>query len=290
VILYHAGQYGGRGGQTGDGKESGRLALLRAGIAIPFALVSYADVDNLASYTRSVALLRKHGVRRLFLDSGAFSAWTRGLTVEFEDLYELIDAFKPEVYVQLDVIGEPEGTRLNLERMRADGYRPLPVFTRGAPWSDLTRLLDEDEDYICLGNIAKAKKPVRMEWCGKVFALTRDWCERNDRPLTRYHAFGVTEQNVLTAFPFYSCDSSAALMVSAFGNTLAFRDGRLRTLDLGGRHAHQAPHLVDQLAGDLMYTTRRGASIEALNAMARHITKVWRERGVVWPDQQEHPC
>jgi hypothetical protein len=170
--------------------------------------------------------------------------------------------------------------------MRADGYQPIPVFTRGAPWSDLQRLLDEGERYICLGNIAKEKRPERLRWCREVFACTLEWMARAGEPLPRYHAFGVGEQEVLQAFPFYSCDSSSALMVSAYGNVQEFKDGQLRLVDLQKeRNVWKHPHLRDEVVGDRVFLARRARCVRAANEMAAHVTKVWAARGVTWEDE-----
>lgn len=70
---------------------------------------------------------------RFVLDSGAFTAWRAGKTIELDDYCRFIEKLpvKPWRYFTLDVIGNPHATLKNYETMRKRGFKPVPIFTRG---------------------------------------------------------------------------------------------------------------------------------------------------------------
>lgn len=266
----------------------------RAGMVIPRTdaeniLVSYAYLGDLGKATEYFAHLREWGATSLMLDSGAFTVFNSGGTVDLAEYGRAIAALKPEVYVQLDVIGDADGTRANLERMRAAGLKPLPVFTRGAPFEHLIRLLDEGEDYICLGNIAKAETQVRLDWCRYVFHVTAKWMKKEGRSRPpRYHAFGVTEPTVLFAFPFYSCDSSSGLMQAVFGRVFTYDRirRRLTSVNVNSKETGwKCPEGIDVGVTEdrtRPQAERAVANARALEQMAADITAMWDARGVSW--------
>lgn len=256
---------------------------------IPNVLVSFAYAGrDLDESRRLMDELRAHGVDRIFLDSGAFTAWNKGIEIDIEAYEACIEALQPDVYVQLDVIGDPAATRANLERMRADGFDPVPVFTRGADWDDLRRLKDEG-DYIALGNIAKEGDAVRREWLSSVFAILG--------PGIRTHGFGVTTPRIMLDFPFYSVDSATAQKAAGYGNVLSKSGGRPRA-PLSQRnlqkkkssawdHAHLFDNVDGAYVGGAKNRERLVHNITALHELAQHVTKVWAARGVVWQDEIE---
>lgn len=229
--------------------------------------------------------MRAHGTEKVMLDCGAFTAHKQGGEVDLAAYEQAIDRFKPDVYVQLDVIGDPETTRAYLERMRDDGYNPVPIFTRGAPWDDLRRLKTEC-DYIALGNISNGRGTVQAmkPWLDRVFAILG--------PGFKTHAFGVTSGTAMLAWPFYSADSTAVLKAASYG--LA------RTMTAAGEfvnlwvnrkpdHAWRHPDLSDA-TGEKNWRARRVKTAQEIERLARHVTKVWAQRGIVWPDDGMDDC
>ena len=75
----------------------------------------------------------------IFMDSGAFSAFTRKTEVNLNDYIKFLKQHenKLDVYCCLDVIGDVEATWKNFERMEKAGLHPLPVYHVG-----------EDEKYL----------------------------------------------------------------------------------------------------------------------------------------------
>ena len=111
----------------------------------------YEIINNLFASDESFNLITKRnrnmpeGRKRveLFLDSGAFSAWSQGKEINIEDYIQFIKEHKDviDVYANLDVIGDAEATWRNQLRMEKAGLNPLPVFHYGEDISWLKNLL-----------------------------------------------------------------------------------------------------------------------------------------------------
>src|SRR5215510_8863381 len=98
----------------------------------------------------------------LFLDSGAYSAWTKGQTIDVREYIKFIQAAAPwlSFYVNLDVIpGRADRVRTvadveasaaqsyrNLQIMKDAGLRPIPVFHHGEHFRWLEKMLADGED------------------------------------------------------------------------------------------------------------------------------------------------
>lgn len=92
--------------------------------------------------------------RNLFLDSGAYSAFSRGEKIDIDEYIKFIQKYQNniKIYAGLDVIGNYIETRKNLEYMESKGLKPLPTFHFGSPLSELERMIDK-YDYIALGGL-----------------------------------------------------------------------------------------------------------------------------------------
>ena len=140
---------------------------------------------------------------RLFVDSGAFSAFNAGKPIALHDYARFCRRLPDTVfaYVTLDVIYNARATHLNYIRMR-DEYRlkPVPIFTRGAPWERLHQYF-EDSDYVACGGTMKKKQNEE----GTKRYLSRLMHESQGK---RIHLFGVTVTDWLVKYQPFSCDSS----------------------------------------------------------------------------------
>lgn len=155
----------------------------------------------------------------LFLDSGAFSAWSLGSEIKLEDYIAFIKQYKDyiSIYAVLDVIGDAEGTWQNQKKMEEAGLHPLPCFHFGEPWRYLDRYIDQ-YDYIALGGLAKKKGNSEMfEFLNACFDRI---CDANGLPLVKVHGFGVTNFRAMSSYPWYSVDSTTWLITSRMGSIL----------------------------------------------------------------------
>lgn len=166
----------------------------------------------------------------VFLDSGAFSAYTLGIDLSVADYCDYIqrnlDIVKVEDNVLiasvLDGIGDPLQTYRNQLEMEARGVRPLPCFHAGEDERYLEWYV-KNYEYITLGGMVGSSTKQLCIW------LDRMW----DKYLTdgagnariKVHGFGITSVPIMERYPWHSCDSSSWVQSTAFGTIVTPQHG-----------------------------------------------------------------
>mgnify|MGYP001566356131 CR=1 FL=1 len=170
----------------------------------------------------------------LFLDSGAFSAFTQGIEINIQEYIEFIKEHEKhlEVYANLDVIGDPVGSYRNQKIMERAGLKPIPCFHYGEDPKWLLKYMDEGNDYIALGGMAADKSGAaltsekRQAWLDQVFS--NFICGPNGLPKVKIHGFGLTSLRLMMRYPWYSVDSTSWVVTGRMGSIYIprFRDGK----------------------------------------------------------------
>lgn len=141
----------------------------------------------------------------LFIDSGAFSAYTMGKPIDLGGYIEFIRgviAKNPRiVYANLDVIGEGEQSYVNWRTMRDAGLNPVPVFSVNSDPKWLRRYLKKTED-VALGALIPLGSTAK-----KVVVLDRIWREHMPTGV-RVHGMGVGDFTLMGRYDWYSVDGS----------------------------------------------------------------------------------
>jgi len=145
----------------------------------------------------------------VFLDSGAFSAFTRKTEIHIDEYIEYVKENLDYIdyYANLDVIGDQPQTYKNWAYMRKKGLEPMPVFHAGRNRNPkhLQHYLEEAE-YIALGAIAKMNTAERIRNLDNVwYSLTNN----EGLPLVKVHGFGLTSFPLMKRYPWFSVDSMA---------------------------------------------------------------------------------
>jgi len=154
----------------------------------------------------------------LFLDSGAFSAKSQGLSIDIDAYIAFIKEHEHllTVYANLDVIGNPIASARNLKKMEAAGLKPLPVFHHGSDPDEFLVPLLEKYDYICLGGLVKTSD--------LVLYLDRIWSnylvDSTGLPKVKVHAFGMTSLPLMLRYPWYSVDSTSWVLTGRLGSIM----------------------------------------------------------------------
>jgi len=172
---------------------------------------------------------------QIFLDSGAFSAWTLGVTLSIADYCDYItrnrDILRSEdgavMASVMDGIGDPLQTYRNQLEMEARGVTPLPCFHFGED----ERYLDfyvENYDYITIGGMVGKSVGALNTWLDRVWPRMVDG---SGRPRIKVHAFGITSVSVMKDYPWYSCDSSSWIQAAAFGSVITPQFGPIKVSD-----------------------------------------------------------
>jgi hypothetical protein len=168
---------------------------------------------------------------KLMLDSGAFSAWKRGIQINLVEYISYIKKHEHllENYVNLDVIpGSPgkipskaevdkaaRASHENLKKMHAAGLSPIPVFHFGEDIKWLELLLSEKEPYIGLGGLVGIPQPLQIQWLDQVFTRITD---KDGWPIVKTHGFGVASFEILKMYPWFTCDATSWALTAAYGS------------------------------------------------------------------------
>jgi hypothetical protein len=170
---------------------------------------------------------------KLMLDSGAFSAWTRGEKIDLEEYMKFIrdNADLVETYINLDVIPGQRGVRPtvgevdwaaaasldNYKAMRAAGLHPIPVFHFGEAFIWLERLMETGADYICLGGTVGRRFSDKRDFFDKSFTILTNG---RGEPLVKVHGLGVSEGRFVSRYPWQSVDSTSWAIAPIYGMIL----------------------------------------------------------------------
>lgn len=160
---------------------------------------------------------KKHKVD-LFLDSGAFSAQTQGVTI---DIYDYINFIKEnqeviKTYSNLDIIGDAEGTYKNQKIMEKQGLKPIPVFHYGEDIKWLKKYLKQGYDYLSLGGMVPISTPELTHWLDYLF--TKFLTDNEGLPIIKIHGFGLTSFELMLRYPWYSVDSTSWVVTGRLGS------------------------------------------------------------------------
>lgn len=178
-----------------------------------------------------VEKMRADGVK-IFLDSGAFSAFTMGVNVDMEaycryiqENADIIDVVDGMVCASvLDGIGDPLKTYQNQLAMESLGVRPLPCFHYGED----ERYLDyyvANYPYITLGGMVPISTPQLYHWLDRIWE--KHLVDGAGRPKVKVHGFGLTTMPLVERYPWYSVDSSSWVQIARTGGMMLYPEARV---------------------------------------------------------------
>lgn len=168
--------------------------------------------------------IRENGIN-VFLDSGAFSAFSLGVEVDLPAYCRWISANLDIIRTEdgalmasvLDGIGDPLKTYQNQLAMEQLGVRPLPCFHYGEDERYLEWYL-ENYDYITIGGMVPISTPQLFHWLDRIWS--KYLIDGSGRARIKVHGFGLTSLDLMTRYPWYSVDSSSWVQVGAHGNIM----------------------------------------------------------------------
>jgi len=162
------------------------------------------------------AVARHADVLDLFVDSGAFTAWTLKIDITLDEYCGFLDSLPvlPWRYLTLDVIGDPEATLRNYEELRRRGYAPVPIVTRGDEAEAINRYY-EGSDFVAFGGVTGVGNS-SAAWCKAVMQIVGD---------RKAHLLGMTRMEWVKALRPYSVDSSSWMQAARFGTVAVYMGG-----------------------------------------------------------------
>lgn len=179
---------------------------------------------------------------RLIVDSGAFSVWNSGLTIEMDEYCSFLDRIsylQPFNAVQLDVYGDAQKSYDNFLLMKQRNYDVMPVFTRG----ESEQRLDEFykyTDYIMFGGIAVG---------GKNKNYVKWFMNRNKG--RKVHWLGFTGIDFIKYFRPTSVDSSSWATSKRYGHLSVYDPESMMIRHMGRKDFINRPpkDVIEKLLG-----------------------------------------
>lgn len=201
----------------------------------------------------------------LFIDSGAFSAWTKGKQIDVDEYIDFINKNKDYITIaasvdkipgeartahvasEEDVAEAAEQTWENFLYMRSkliDKSKLLYTFHVGEPWSFLEQALAYEDEYgkipyLALGGLVGKNKDIQRAFIEKCFEIIKS----SKNPNIKVHGFGLTRLGYLEQYPFYSADSTAWLMTAINGGIFS----KWGTLKVSDRSIYREDHVNNKL-------------------------------------------
>jgi hypothetical protein len=170
-----------------------------------------------------LAAIRAHR-QRVFVDSGAFSAFTQGAKI---DLYRYAKFVQRnvdliETVAALDIIGEgcEAESYANLKKLEAllPGTSIVPTHHVRDHDQWLQRYLAEGYQHIALGGMVPESVPTLRLWLDRVWG--RYLTNEDGTPKLKVHGFGLTNNELMFKYPWASVDSTSWLILSHYGSVI----------------------------------------------------------------------
>lgn len=175
--------------------------------------------------------MRDNGAK-VFLDSGAFSAFFSNVNIDIQKYIRYIHENKDIIRVEdgdllasvLDGIGDPLKTYQNQCIMEKGGVRPLPCFHYGEDPRYLEHYV-KNYSYITLGGMVPISNKQLYYWLDEIWE--RYLIDSSGNAKIKVHGFGLTSFPLMERYPWYSCDSSSWIQAASFGAIVSDKHGPL---------------------------------------------------------------
>ncbi|UPT53317.1 queuine tRNA-ribosyltransferase [Synechococcus phage Ssp-JY38] len=199
----------------------------------------------------AVKKMRRDGVK-VFLDSGAYSASTQGITIDVGRYcdYILRNQDIISMAASLDVLkadtpmdAARQGYK-NLCEMERRGVKVVPTFHQGEP-EDMLEYYVSKYDYVLLGGMVGSSVKQLALWLDRVFER---YLTNGDGTLkTRIHLFGVTSLPLMLRYNATSVDSSTWVQWAAMGMILLPYTGKQLNISSQSPFRKQTGQHLDSL-------------------------------------------
>jgi len=179
----------------------------------PAVLTSYAYIRGWQRALESGSAQFRDWV----LDSGAYTAFSRGKPVVLQEYIDFVKALSdtphpPSEVFALDVIGDWRASLANTEEMWRQGIEAIPCYHQGEPW-DVAVGMAKDYPKMALGGMVGLTVNAKRDWCQEAFS--RIWP-------ARVHGFGLCAEKIMLKCPFESVDSANWVWPRILGNWKGF--------------------------------------------------------------------
>lgn len=213
-------------------------------VQTPHILESYHYVGK----QKFVDDMRREGAK-VFLDSGAFSAFHLGVKI---DITEYCDYIKRNIDILriddgdvmasvLDGIGDPLLTYQNQIEMERQGAKPLPCFHFGEDERYLEWYV-KNYSYITIGGMVGRPTADLITWLDRIWS--KYMVDGSGKARLKVHAFGITSVAVMERYPWHSVDSSSWIQAAAFGSIFTAKYGIIAVSSKSPSRHDQGRHIT----------------------------------------------
>ena len=227
--------------------------------------VLFSQINDRKAIKKFLELMSNN---KVFIDSGAYSAWSKNKPIDVDDYIKFInentDKFtlfasvddipgelrrKPTLWEQRESPAKSWHNYLYMREQVKDKDKLLPVFHIGEDFRHLQNMLDatfngEHIPYIGLGGTVGLACTVKEDWYKQCFKIIQQSSNAN----VKVHAFGMTNLEILENYPFESADSTTWLM-AAINGELCTKYGRIcvsQQVQHKPSHYNKLPQLIQQ--------------------------------------------
>lgn len=184
-------------------------------------LESYHYIDKESLVER----IRSEGIK-VFLDSGAFTAFTKGVKIDLgryidychrnADIIEMISVLDEINFA--DVKNAVKVTYRNLMEMERRGLKGvIPTYHFGED-PEVLKHYAQNYPYISLGGLVGAHPKQLIVWLDRVWG--QYLINADGTPKVKVHGFGLTSLPIVERYPWYSVDSSTWVQWAQYGMIL----------------------------------------------------------------------
>lgn len=271
------------------------------------SLLAEEDVNNvLFSYhfvkkaDELMRLLNGYAPEHMIIDSGAFSVWSNGGTIDIDDYAKFcLDMQKalPNIdlnITNLDVLpgkwgfvpsqeqidASAEKGWQNMLYLESKGLKVIHVFHQHERFEVLDRLV-EHSDYIGISPANDVSQKEKSAWMAQVYKRIRN--------KVRTHGFAVTSHRQLYKYPYYSADSSSWITPARYGRIpVMTHNHQIKTFtyksqDDVERYWEYVSHLgIDDLNHPTSWEGRTRIAIATYKKLGEVATEIWDRRGITW--------
>lgn len=218
------------------------------------------------------------------LDSGAFSSWNSGRSIDLKEYISYAKDFIRQhrktighIYiVNLDVIPGEQGKKPtmreveeaarqgwdNMIQFEKAGLTPVHIFHQGERFEWLERIAARHR-YIGISPNNDAGPKSKFNWMREVFGRIKAG--------NMTHGFAVTARKLMRAFPWYSVDSTSWMAPVQYGKAVFTPE--FDELGLTSRAKSHVNYVIH-------------SNILELRRLQRENTQLWKRRGVVWDEDE----
>ena len=204
----------------------------------------------------------------LLVDSGGYSARMHGHQVDVTKYARFLNQNKIKLAFNLDT-NDPEETLQNQALLDAACPRTviIPVYHYSdfieRKWRSLIDRYVERYHFIAIGGVAGTQMPEKglQAFLSYVFSKTTD--------KIRVHGLGITRDDLMLRYPFYSVDSTSWLGPMKWGST---------------KRGIRPGNWLDFYTSEVPYKRRLHEELHYVMETEARITRIWKARGVDWDE------